>query len=66
MKSLIRELLSGFPTLVSRVEVPNAEGDRTKVKRGHLDVLKIGLSSDPHSPSVLITAAHHARELTSI
>jgi len=54
-----------YPDLARMVDVSNAPGDRCYITKEYQQVFKLG-KGKPSASSILLTAAHHSRELTSI
>ena len=65
LKRLNAHILKEFDDLVSLLDVPNPASDRTYLTGEYHQVLKFG-KGPPDSPTILINAGHHSRELTSI
>ena len=65
VKQLNTHILSEFDDLVTLLDIPNPSSDRTYLTLEYHQVLKFG-KGPPDSPTILINAGHHSRELTSI
>ncbi len=65
IKHLFAHVTQHFPDLAALVQVDNEPGDLSLITKEYQQVLKLG-KGKPSASSILLTGAHHSRELTSI